>query len=343
MEIIRTLGRKRLASPRIPKAYGGMGADALTTGLIVEELAREGDPNLTVNLGAAEVLIKHGTDSQKRRWLPRLASGMIVAGIASTEPGAGSDAASIATTAKKSIRGFSISGEKRYIDIPNAAAFMILTARTSKAEGSRGISLFLLPMNSRGISKYRLNHMGAPWLDFGGFKLKGVRLSSEDLIGEEGRGFPALMETFDFMRVIVGLKCIGTASKALELTMDYVKRRHAFGRPIGKFEAVQFRIAEDYTQLEAARLLCYKALSMKDQGLRITKEAAMVKSWVPELTFKIVNDCLQNMGALGYSSATPIAGMLTHIRGYSIGDGTPDIMKTIVGRELLGREYVPYR
>jgi cyclohexanecarboxyl-CoA dehydrogenase len=185
--------------------------------------------------------------------------------------------------------------------------------------------------------------MGPPVPSFGGFVMRDVRVPKENLLGQENEGFFALMKTFDFLRVLIALYCIGLAEGSLEEAIEYVKQRTAFGKPIGKFESVQFRIAEDSTLLEAARLLCYKALWLIARGEKSTKESAMAKWWSPVVAFNAINGCIQNRGAVGYTSEAPDEHRLRDVRGMWFADGTADIMKIIVGREILGREFVPYR
>ena len=151
------------------------------------------------------------------------------------------------------------------------------------------------------------------------------------------------MKTFDWLRVLIALYCIGLAEASLEETIGYVKQRTAFGQPLGKFESVQFRIAEDSTLVEAARLLCYKALWLNARGEKCTKESAMAKWWSPVVAFNAINNCIQNRGALGYTSEAPDELRLRDVRGMWFADGTADIMKIVIGREILGNEFVPYR
>lgn len=173
--------------------------------------------------------------------------------------------------------------------------------------------------------------------------LKDVTIPASNLIGEENRGFHYVMETFDLMRSLIAVWCIGLTESSIDEGIEYAKQRTAFGHPIAKYEAVQSRIVEGYTELEAARLLCYRTLWLKDKGQKITKDSAMIKWYVPQLCFGIVNDCLQNRGAIGYTTECMDEYRLREIRGAMIGDGTTDINKIVVARELLGREFLPYR
>jgi len=236
-----------------------------------------------------------------------------------------------------------LNGEKQMVTNPMEASAFIVFAKTKPEAGAHGISAFLVPMDTPGISRYRFPTMGPRLTSFGGFVMNNVLVPKENLIGQENGGFYALMKTFDSLRVLLALYSIGLAEASLDEAIDYVKHRIAFGSPIGKFESVQFRIAEDSTLIEAARLLCYKALWLISRGERSTKESAMAKWWSPMVAFNAINNCIQNRGAVGYTSETHDELRLRDARGMWFADGTADIMKIIVGREILGKDFVPYR
>jgi len=341
-DIFRKMGKSGLLGLRLPKQYGGQEADAVTMGILQEELARVG---WQIPLGdiLGEILALHGSEHLKTEWLPALAKGEKMLGVANTEPSAGSDAAAITTRAVRKGDHYVLNGEKQFITgIDECGAYCIL-AKTDPDKGARGVSMFLVETNSPGIERYKLDAMGWKLFSFGGLVLKDVSVPAANLIGEENQGFLYVMETFDLMRALIAIWCVGMAEESLDENIEYVKERKAFGRPIGKFESVQSRIVDGYTKLEAARLLCYRTLWLKDKGERITKHSSMVKWYVPLLAFNIVNDCLQNRGALGYTTECLDEYRLREIRGASIGDGTTDINKIVVARELLGRDFLPYR
>ncbi len=341
-EIYRKMGKAGLVGLRLPKEYGGQEADATTMAIAVEELARAG---WQIPLGdiMSEILYLHGSKELKDKWLRSLASGDKILGVASTEPGVGSDAGSISTRATKNGDEYVINGEKQCITGINECAAYCLMARTGSGSGGKGVSMFLVETDRPGVEKYLFDALGWRLFSFGGFVLKDVAIPAGNLIGEENKGFYYVMETFDLMRSYIALWTVGLAQAALEESIDYVKQRKAFGSPIGKFESVQFRIAEDYTTLQAARLLCYRTFWLKDRKQPFTKESAMIKFWVPQVAFNVVNDCIQNRGAIGFTTETLDEYRLREIRGSMIGDGTADIMKIIIARELLGREFLPYR
>ena len=341
-EIYRRMGNSGLLGLRLPKQYGGQEADAVTMGILAEELGRVG---WSIPLGdiMGEVLALHGPEHLKSEWLPALVRGERILGIANTEPSAGSDAAAITTRATKRGEHYVLNGEKQFITgIEECGAYCLL-AKTDPERGSKGVSMFLVEVNRPGVERHSLDALGWRLFSFGGIVLKDVSIPASNLIGQENQGFYYVMETFDLMRTLIAVWCIGIAEGALEENIEYAKQRTAFGRPIAKFESVQSRIVEGFTQLEAARLLCYRTLWFKDKGEKIIKDSAMVKWYVPQLTFHVVNDCLQNHGAIGFTTECMDEYRLREIRGAMIGDGTTDINKIVVARELLGREFLPYR
>ncbi len=341
-ELYRKMGKAGLLGLRFPKEYGGQEADAVTMGILVEEVARAGW-QIPLSDIMGEILALHGPEHLKREWLPEMVKGERMLGIANTEPSTGSDAAAITTRAVRKGNDYVLNGEKQCITGINDCGAYCLLAKTDMEKGARGVSMFFVEMNRPGIERYDFDALGWRLFSFGGFVLKDVSIPATSLIGEENRGFHYVMETFDLMRSLIAVWCVGMAEASIDENIDYVKQRTAFGRPIGKFESVQSRIVEGYTKLEAAKLLCYKTLWSKDKGEKITKQSAMIKWYVPQLCFEIVNDCLQNRGAIGFTTECLDEYRLREIRGAMIGDGTTDINKIVVARELLGREFLPYR
>ncbi len=341
-ELYRKMGKAGLLGLRFPKEYDGQEADAVTMGILVEEVARAGW-QIPLSDIMGEILALHGPEHLKREWLPAMVKGERMLGIANTEPSTGSDAAAITTRAVRKGNDYVLNGEKQCITGINDCGAYCLLAKTDMQKGARGVSMFFVEMNRPGIERYDFDALGWRLFSFGGFVLKDVSIPATNLIGEENRGFLYVMETFDLMRSLIAVWCVGMAEASIDENIDYVKQRKAFGRPIGKFESVQSRIVEGYTKLEAAKLLCYKTLWSKDKGEKITKQSAMIKWYVPQLCFGIVNDCLQNRGAIGFTTECLDEYRLREIRGAMIGDGTTDINKIVVARELLGREFLPYR
>ena len=341
-DLYRKMGSAGLLGLRFPKEFGGQEGDAVTMAILVEEVARAGW-QIPLSDIMGEILSLHGPTPLKKEWLPAMAKGERMLGVANTEPSTGSDAAAITTRATRKGDNYVLNGEKQFITGVNECGAYCLLAKTDAEKGSKGVSMFFVEMNRPGIEKYELDALGWKLFSFGGIVLKDVTIPASNLIGEENRGFHYVMETFDLMRSLIAVWCIGLTESSIDEGIEYVKQRTAFGRPIAKYESVQSRIVEGYTELEAARLLCYRTLWLKDKGHKITKDSAMIKWYVPQLCFGIVNNCLQNRGAIGYTTECMDEYRLREIRGAMIGDGTTDINKIVVARELLGREFLPYR
>jgi cyclohexanecarboxyl-CoA dehydrogenase len=215
-------------------------------------------------------------------------------------------------------------------------------ARTGPGAGARGVTAFLVPLDLPGVTRSALHDLGSRAVGRAVLSFDHVRVPASHRLGPEGAGFYEVMRGFDFNRVLIALACLGVAQVSLEETMRYVQERRAFGRPIVQFEGVSFPLAEAATLLEAARLLSYKALWLADRGERHTKEAAMAKWWAPKLAVETIHQCLLLHGHYGYTDELPFGQRLRDVIGLEIGDGTAEIMKLIVARELMGREALPY-
>jgi cyclohexanecarboxyl-CoA dehydrogenase len=339
------LGELGLLGLRVPARYGGQEADLVTTGIAVEEIGR-GDLNLTYAIElcalAGEILGKHGTDEVKDRWLPPMVRGEAVISLALTEPGAGSDAASIACRAVGSGDEYVITGEKSGISLAQTAHAAIVYAKTDVTARARGITAFLVPLDLPGIARSPLRDSGSRAVGRAVIAFDAVRIPASHRLGAEGTGFYQVMQGFDFNRVLIALGCLGTAAASLEETIEYTRTRKAFGKALATFEGVSFPIAEAATQIEAARWLCYRALWLADRGQPFTKEAAMVKAWAPALSTQVIHQCLLLHGHYAYTDELPFEQRLRDVMGLEIGDGTANIMKIVIARELMGRESLPY-
>jgi cyclohexanecarboxyl-CoA dehydrogenase len=289
-----------------------------------------------------EVLRQHAGERVRREWLRPLASGEAVLGLALSEPGAGSDARAISSRAIRDGDDYVLSGEKSGISLLMAADACLVFAKTDPEAGTHGVTAFLLPMQSPGVSRIPFRDMGSRAVSRGALYMDGARVPADYRVGEEGSGFRSVMNGFDFSRFLIGLMCLGAAEASLDETMAYVKERHAFGQPLARFEGVQFPIAEHATYIEAARWLCYRGLWLRDGGQPHTKEAAMAKWWAPKVAVDCIHDCLLLHGQYGYTQDLPLEQRLRDVIGLQIGDGTAQVQKIIIARELMGREYLPY-
>jgi cyclohexanecarboxyl-CoA dehydrogenase len=341
----RRMGELGLFGLRAPAAWGGQEADLVTTGIAIEEIGR-GDFSCTYGIQlaclAGEIVGRNGSEEVKRRWLPPVIRGEAVMAIALTEPGVGSDAAHLACRAERHGDEYVITGEKSGISLGMVAHAAMVFARTGPGAGARGVTAFLVPLDLPGVTRSALHDLGSRAVGRAVLSFDHVRVPASHRLGPEGAGFYEVMRGFDFNRVLIALACLGVAQVSLEETMRYVQERRAFGRPIVQFEGVSFPLAEAATLLEAARLLSYKALWLADRGERHTKEAAMAKWWAPKLAVETIHQCLLLHGHYGYTDELPFGQRLRDVIGLEIGDGTAEIMKLIVARELMGREALPY-
>jgi cyclohexanecarboxyl-CoA dehydrogenase len=344
-EAWRLLGALGLLGLRIPAAYGGQETDYLTFGIAMEEIGR-GDFACTYGLQlaglAGEILGRNGTEEIKVRWLPPTARGETVLALALTEPGVGSDAANLACRADRDGADYVITGEKSGISLGMAAQAAIVFARTGPETRAHGVSAFLVPLDGPGVSRSPLRDMGTRAIGRAVLSFDRVRVPTSHRLGDEGTGFHQVMRGFDYNRVGIALGCLGVAQVSLEETTQYVKERKAFGKPLAGFEGVSFSLAEAATHIEACRWLCYRALWLADHGLPYTKESAMTKWWGPRLAVDTIHQCLRLHGHYGYTDELPFEQRMRDVIGLEIGDGTAEIMKMIVARELIGRESLPY-
>jgi cyclohexanecarboxyl-CoA dehydrogenase len=339
----RQMGELGLLGLRTPAAYGGQEADYLTFGIAMQEIAR-GDFGCTYAIQlaglAGEILGKNASEEIKRRWLPPTTRGETAIALALTEPGTGSDAANLACRAERDGDAYVLTGEKSGISLGMAAQAAIVFARTERASGARGVSAFLVPLDLPGVSRNPLRDMGTRVVGRAVLAFDHVRVPDSHRIGEEGSGFYQVMQGFDYNRVGIALACLGVADVSIEETMAYAKERRAFGRPLASFEGVSFTIAEAATHLEACRWLCYRALWLADHGRPYTKESAMTKWWGPRLAVETIHRCLLFHGHYGYTDELPFEQRMRDVIGLEIGDGTAEMMKLIVARQLMGREIV---
>jgi cyclohexanecarboxyl-CoA dehydrogenase len=344
-EAWRRMGELGLLGLRMPAAHGGQDADFVTFGIAMEEIGR-GDFACTYGLQlaglAGEILGRSAPAELQARWLPPTARGETVVALALTEPGAGSDAANLVCRAERDGGDYVVTGEKSGISLGMAAQAAIVFARTDPAGRARGVTAFLVPLDLPGVSRSPLRDMGTRAIGRAVLAFDHVRIPASHRLGAEGTGFYQVMQGFDYNRIGIALACLGVAQQSLEETMAYVKERKAFGRAIARFQGVSFPIAEAATHLEACRWLCYRALWLADRGQPYTKEAAMAKWWGPKLSVETIHQCLLLHGHYGYTDELPFEQRLRDVIGLEIGDGTAEIMKIIVTRELMGRESLPY-
>ncbi len=345
-DLLREMGGLGLIGIALPEEYGGLEQDSVTTGVVIEAIA-EGDFNvsyiqLITNLLGA-IVAKHGERDVAAEMLPKLCAGEDLIALGLTEPGGGSDAANLVVKARREGDDYILDGEKTSCSMADQSQEIMVLARTGTAdEKAHGITAFVARLDSPGVSTGRFEDMGTTVVGRGSVFFDGVRVPGERRLGKEGDGFRQIMNGFDYSRALIGLQCIAAARASLDETWEYIQERQAFGQPIAKYQGVTQPLAEAETLLEAARLVCYKTLWLRDHDMPHTAEAAMCKWWAPQVAFDVIHRCLITHGHYGYAKDLPHQQRLRDVLGLQIGDGTEQIQKMIISREKIGRVAVPY-
>jgi len=338
--VAEEMGALGFLGAELPQSQGGLGADSVTSGLLLEEIAagdfNVGYLNLLVSL-CGQIIAGHALPATAREWLPRLIAGTAMPALALTEPHAGSDAARLKLKARADGDGYVLDGEKTSISLATQADVAVVFARTgAETEGAKGISAFLVELDMKGVTRTAFEDLGTRAVGRGSIFFDGVRVPRRHLLGEANRGFVQVMQGFDYSRALIGLQCLALARVSLDETWPYCAERNAFGKPLTAFQGVTFPLAECETQYQAARWLCLRTLWLRDRGLPHSAEAAMCKWWAPKLAAEIVQQCLLTHGHGGYSSSLPFEQRLRDVLGLQIGDGTAQIMKMIIARHMTG-------
>ena len=325
--------------PTLSDTYGGVGGDFRFNAVIDEELARLGLGSIGIGLHsdiAVPYILHNGSEEQKQKYLPGCISGEIVTAIAMTEPGTGSDLQGIKTRATPEGDGYVINGSKTFITNGQTADLVIVVCKTDPNVGAKGISLFLIEAGTEGFKKgTNLEKIGMKAQDTSELFFQDVRVPRENLLGEEGKGFIYLMEELPQERLAIALSAIASAESILEQTIDYVKERKAFGKAIATLQNTQFELAEMDAEITSARVFIDRCLELHIQGELDSVSAAKAKLLASELQFDVINRCLQLHGGYGYMWEYPVARAFADSRVQSIYGGTSEIMKLIIGRELL--------
>lgn len=343
---LKRLAHHHLLDLGLPEEVGGQGADPVTIGIACEQVAYA-DFNLSYLVFAASSFGDMGSGLPPHigeRLARAVGAGDEVFGLALTEPRGGSDAARPSVRAGAVDGGFVLRGEKTSVTLGMHASEVIVVATTDPSAGSRATRRFLVPLDDPTISRQQFRDPGFRPLGRAGITFDDTFVPAEREIRPpqaDGRsGIARQLAAFDFTRILLGLMVIGAARRALDITIEWVREREAFGRPIAGFQGVSFTIAEHDTKLEAARWLCYRALGLRASGRPHSREAAMCKWWAPRLAVEAINDCIVLHGHVGWSLEMPLQQLLLDVSGLQIGDGTPQIQKLVIARELIGREYV---
>ncbi|OEJ96902.1 acyl-CoA dehydrogenase family protein [Streptomyces thermolilacinus] len=340
--VVRKLGALGFLGLTVPEEYGGSGGDHLAYCLVTEELGR-GDSSVrglvSVSLGlVAKTIAAWGTEEQKRAWLPPLTSGEALGCFGLTEPGTGSDAANLATRAVRGPGGdWVLDGSKMFITNGTWADVVLLFARTSDEPGHRGVSAFLVPADSPGLTRRavhgKLGLRGQPTAEL---VLQGVRVPADALLGPEGKGFSVAMSALAKGRMSVAAGCVGIARAALDAAVGYAGEREQFGKPIASYQLVQELISDISLDVEAARLLTWRVADLIDRGRDFATAASQAKLFGSEAAVRSANNALQVFGGYGYIDEYPVGKLLRDARVMTLYEGTSQIQKLIIGRALTG-------
>lgn len=338
-EIIKKMSENGLFGVSFPEEYGGAGADAVCEAITLEELARgSGSVSITLNahMLCAHPILYFGSEEQKKKYLPDLVAGKKLGAFALTEPAAGSDAAGIQTTATLDGNEYILNGQKAWITNFSVADIVLVAAKTDPEVGAKGISLFIVEKGTPGfIVGDKEDKMGIRGSDTGELIFDNCRIPRENLLGEEGQGFKIAMLALDSGRFGIGAMGVGIAQHAMEEAIKYAKERVAFGKPIAKFQAIQFMIADMAMEIQAARNLVYQAAFKRDNGERFTVDAAMAKLFASEVAMKTTRNAIQIFGGYGYSREYPVERLLRDAKILEIGEGTSEILRMVIGGSVL--------
>ncbi len=336
----RQAGEAGLLGAAIPTEYGGAGGDFRHDVALIEAAAQHGVEGFALSLHNVIILpyvLAHGTEEQRRRWLPKLCSGELVSAIAMSEPGAGSDLQAIRTTALKDGNGYKINGSKTFISNGQIADFIIVVAKTDPALGGRGVSLLVVETaEAEGFRRgNKLDKIGQDAQDTSELFFDDVWVPSENLLGlEEGRGFKQLMAELPRERLVIAVQSVQTMEKAIETTVAYTKDRKAFGQSVFDFQNTQFKLAECKAKATVARVFVDDCVRRVLDGSLDLTTAAIAKYWVCEAEWEIVDTCLQLHGGYGYVNDYPIARMFRNSRVQRIYGGSSEIMQMLIARSL---------
>jgi alkylation response protein AidB-like acyl-CoA dehydrogenase len=339
-ELLPKLGELGLMGIQFPEAMGGAAMSAVDYCICIEELARV-DPSVALSvaahngLGAAHISM-FGNDEQKRRYLVPLAKGEKLAAWGLTEPGSGSDAAAMKTTAAKDGACWLLNGSKMFITHGTSADTLVIMAVTDKAKGAKGISAFVLERGMGGLlAGKKEDKLGMRASETTEVILQNCRVSEAQMLGQEGQGFIQTLQVLDAGRIGIAALSVGLAQGAYEAAVRYTAERKQFGRSIGSFPSIQERLAQHASQVEAARLLTYRAAWLKDHGRRMTLESAMAKLFSSEIAVRAAEDCVQMHGGYGFVKDYPAEKYFRDVKLLTIGEGTSEVQRLVIARQLL--------
>ncbi|MFF7012971.1 acyl-CoA dehydrogenase family protein [Streptomyces fimicarius] len=339
--IVGKLGALGFLGLTVPEEYGGSGGDHLSYCLVTEELGR-GDSSVrgivSVSLGlVAKTIASWGDEEQKRSWLPRLTSGEAIGCFGLTEPGTGSDAGNLATRAVRDGGDYVVNGTKMFITNGTWADVVLLFARTNDTPGHRGVSAFLVPTDTPGLTRRTIHgKLGLRGQATAELVLQDVRIPASALLGPEGKGFSIAMSALAKGRMSVAAGCVGIAQAALDAAVRYAGEREQFGKPIARHQLVQELLSDIAVDVDAARLLTWRVADLIDRGQEFATAASMAKLYASEAAVRCANNALQVFGGYGYIDEYPVGKLLRDARVMTLYEGTSQIQKLIIGRALTG-------
>jgi len=339
LHLFPLMGKLGYLGVKFPPEYGGAGEGNVTYAILAEELGRA---SAGIALGfyvhvalALTAIAAFGTPAQKERYLRPGIAGEKIGAWAFAEPGAGSDPGSITCRAEKTAAGYRVTGTKMFITNSPFADFVVLTASTAPGQGVKGLSLFIVDKGLPGFTVgRRIETLGMRASQTAELAFDGCVVPLDALLGEENRGAVTAMQTLTLGRITAAAYAVGAGRAALDATLEYVKQRQQFGQPVGKFQGVQWMLADMATALEAARLLTYQAAWLADRGLPHIKEVSMAKLFATETATRLANDALQLHGGYGYVMESPIQRLYRDVKLFEIGEGTSQIHRNIIARQL---------
>jgi len=339
-ELMPKLASLGLLGIQWPEAYGGAGMSAIDYCLCIEELARV-DPSVALSVAAHNGLCSahiamFGSETQKQTYLVPLARGEKIGAWALTESSSGSDAGGLRTTATRDDKTWVVNGSKAFTTHGRVGDILVAMAITDRAAGSRGISAFIVERGTPGMTAGKKeDKLGMRASDTSEVLFDGCRISSDRMLGEEGQGFINALQVLDAGRIGIAALAVGLAQGAYEAALRYADERMAFGKTINRFQAIQWKLADNATRIEAARLLTYRAAYLKDRGGRTTLEASMAKLYASEIAVTAADDCVQIHGGYGLVKDYPAEKFFRDVKLTTIGEGTSEIQRLVIARHLL--------
>jgi alkylation response protein AidB-like acyl-CoA dehydrogenase len=343
VEVIPRLASLGLMGIQVPEAYGGAGLAGIDYCICIEELARV-DPSVALSVAAhnglcAAHILMFGTEAQKRTYLTPLAQGEKLGGWALTESSSGSDAASMRTTAVRSDSSWIVNGSKAFTTHGKAGDILVVMAVTNRTAGSKGISAFIVEKGTRGLAAGKKeDKLGMRASETCEVLFEQCALPAAQMLGAEGQGFINAMQVLDAGRIGIAALAVGLAQGAYEAALRYAQERRAFGKAIGTFQGVQWKLADDATRIEAARLLTYRAAHLKEQGTRTSLASSMAKLYASEIAVKAAENCVQIHGGYGFVKDYPAEKFFRDVKLTTIGEGTSEIQRLVIARQILARQ-----